>query len=317
MRHLNSCIVCTGILFQVIFSRGFASPPGSHKHYLKIRNPQELRDAFHYTGDSVCFLSSHRGGPEKNFSENSIATFKNTLRNTCSLMEIDPRYTKDSIMVVHHDPTLQRTTNGKGLVSDYTLKELKKLNLKDVEGNLTRNRIHTLKEVIEWARGKTILILDKKDVPIEDRIKIVEEYNSEPFTIIMAYTFEEAKLCYKMNNDIMMQVFIPTPEKCREFDQTGVPWSNVVAFVAHQMPADTRVFDMIHQRGALCILGSSRNLDLELSGGKVSSIYELEKSYNSIYRKGVDIIETDIPVEVSKVVGKRLSSPTFRAKFVK
>jgi glycerophosphoryl diester phosphodiesterase len=296
---------------------GQQGKPKGKKHYLKIKSPDQLKEMFRYTGDSVCFLSSHRGGPERHLCENSIATFENTLLHTYSIMEIDPRYTKDSVLVIHHDPTLQRTTTGNGRVSDFTLKELQQLSLKNMAGEVTGYRFHTLAEVLKWAKGKAVLILDKKEVPIEDRVRIVEKHKAEAYTMIMAYTFEEAKVCYGMNKDIMMEVFIPTPEKVYEFDRTGVPWSNVVAFVSHQMPSDLSVFDLIHQRGALCILGSSRNLDLLVAENKVEDIYQLEKQYNELFRKGVDIIETDIPVEVIKVVSKRLSSPSYKAKFVK
>ena len=287
------------------------------KHYINAHTAQELRKIFHYTGDSVSFLSSHRGGPEKNLPENCIATFDNTLKHTWSIMEIDPRYTKDSLMVVHHDPTLQRTTTGKGKVSDFTLKELKTLKLKDTEGKVTQYQIPTLEEVLKWAKGKTILILDKKDVPVEARVKMIEKYKAEAYTMIMAYSFEEAKRCYSLNKNIMMEVFISSPKQVSEFDQTGVPWENVVAFVGHKKPDDPKVFQMIHQKGALCILGTSRNLDREFIEGKVIRIEELGNSYNALYREGADILETDIPVPVSKVVAKRLSSETFKSKFLK
>jgi glycerophosphoryl diester phosphodiesterase len=296
---------------------GSPGKPEVNKKYLKIKSPDQLKAMFRYTGDSICFLSSHRGGPESHLCENSIPAFENTLLHTYSIMEIDPRYTKDSILVIHHDPTLQRTTTGNGRVSDFTLKELKQLRLKNMSGEVTGYRIHTLAEVLKWAKGRAILILDKKEVPIEDRVRIVEKYRAEAYTMIMAYTFEEAKVCYSMNKNIMMEVFIPSPEKVYEFDRTGVPWSNVVAFVSHQMPSDVSVFNLVHQRGALCILGTSRNLDLQVTGKKVADINQLEKQYNELFRKGVDIIETDIPVEVIKVVSKRLSSPSYRTKFVK
>ena len=321
MKHCTAIlrIILIALLLQSVAFNGYTAPgkPRGGKHYLKIKSPDDLKAMFRYTGDSVCFISSHRGGPENHLCENSIATFENTLDHTYSMMEIDPHWTKDSILVVMHDPTLQRTSNGKGRISDFTLKELQELRLKDVKGNVTDYKIHTLKEVLKWAKGRTILVMDKKEVSMKDRVRAVEEAGAEAYTIIMAYTFDEAKICYSMNKDIMMQVFIPTPEKMKEFDQTGVPWSNVVAFVSHQMPADTRIFDMIHQKGALCILGTSRNLDLEVIKGQVPDIHQLEKSYNDLYRKGVDILETDIPVEVSKVVAGRMSSPTYTSKFLK
>lgn len=289
----------------------------SGKHYLKIKTPDDLKAMFRYTGDSVCFLSSHRGGPENHLCENTISTFENTLMHTWSIMEIDPRYTKDSVLVLHHDPTLQRTTNGKGKVSDFTYKQLKELRLKDVQGNITDNKIQTLDEVIKWAKGKAILILDKKEVPVEDRVRMIEKYNAEAYTMIMAYTFDEARECYNMNKDVMMEVFIPDEKALLEFDKTGVPWSNVVAFVSHQMPSDATIFDKIHRKGRLCILGTSRNLDLRVTSGKVKDVSQLSDDYNALFRAGVDIIETDIPVEVSKVVAKRMSSPSYISKFIK
>jgi glycerophosphoryl diester phosphodiesterase len=312
-------IILIALLQQSAEIYGFSVPgkPKGGKHYLKIKSPDDLKAMFRYTGDSVCFISSHRGGPENHLCENSIATFENTLKHTYSMMEIDPHWTKDSILVVMHDPTLQRTSTGNGRISDFTLKELKELRLKDVKGNVTDYKIHTLKEVLKWAKGRAILVMDQKEVSMQDRVQAVGESRAEAYTIIMAYTFDEAKICYNMNKNIMMQVFIPNSEKLKEFDQTGVPWSNVVAFVSHQMPADNSIFDMIHQKGALCILGTSRNLDLEVISGRVPDIRHLEKDYNDFYSKGADILETDIPVEVCKVVARRMSSPTYRAKFLK
>jgi len=76
---------------------------------------------------------------------------------------------------------------------------------------------------------------------------MVEECDAEANAIVMAYTYEEAKIGYELNNNIMMQVFINSPEKVIEFDQTGIPWKNVVVFVSHKMPENTSIFDLIHQ----------------------------------------------------------------------
>jgi glycerophosphoryl diester phosphodiesterase len=271
-------------------------------HYMNARTAKGLQELLHYDGKPVPFLSSHRGGPEMNMPENCIATFENTLKHTFSMMEIDPRYTKDSIPVVHHDPTLQRTTTGKGRVSDFTLQELRELRLKDTQGNATVYQIPTFKEVLKWAKGKTILVLDKKDVSIEARVRMVEKHKAEAYCIVMAYTYEEAEICYKMNKDIMMQIFIATPDKIAEFEKSGVPWKNVVVFIGHQKPKNQALVSMIHEKGARCIMGTSRNLDREFIEGKVTNIEELKDEYNALLREGTDILETDIPVPVSRVL---------------
>lgn len=276
-------------------------------YYIDAQTAQGLQHLFRYNGKNLPFVSSHRGGPEPNMPENCIATFENTLKHTWSMMEIDPRYTKDSVIIVHHDPTLQRTTTGQGRVIDFTFDELKEIRLKDLNGNPTQYPIPTFEEILKWGKGKTIFVLDDKGVSIRDRVKMIEKHHAESYCIVMAYSFEDAKACFQANENIMMQIFIPTPEKFTEFEKTGVPWKNVVVFVGHQKPASMEVINMIHNKGARCIMGTSRNLDREFIEGRVSCIENLKEDYHALLKDGIDILETDIPVPVSKVFnpGKR------------
>jgi glycerophosphoryl diester phosphodiesterase len=273
------------------------------RHTIKVRNTQDLKKFFAYSQDRVPFISAHRGGPRKGFPENCIQTFENTLASTWAIMEIDPHYTKDSAIVLMHDATLERTSNGKGRVSDHTLEEVRKMKLKDLEGNLTNITVPTLDEVLEWAKGKTILVLDMKDVSIEARVKKIMEHRAEANAIVMAYSFEDAKKCYKMNPDILMEVMIPDMSKVREFDATGVPWKNVVVFVSHQLVKDPEIFEEIHKRGAMCMVGSSRNYDRSFTKGEIKSFDELAKNYiGMITPNGADIIEADLAIEVGNAI---------------
>ncbi len=101
------------------------------------------------------------------YPENCIESFEKTLTMMPSFFEIDPRLTRDSVIVLMHDATIDRTTNGTGRVADYTLAELQQFRLKDRDGNLTEFRIPTLEEAIRWSQGKTILNLDIKGCPLE------------------------------------------------------------------------------------------------------------------------------------------------------
>jgi glycerophosphoryl diester phosphodiesterase len=312
-RPLFFLLLMQTVLWVPFHSSAFSK---GRKYYMDARTPKGLQELFHYTGERVPFLSAHRGGAGDNFPENCTATFENTLENTWALMEIDPRYTKDSVIIVHHDPTLDRTTNGTGRVSDFTFEELQKLRLKDPDGQVTAYRIPTLEELLAWAKAKTVLVLDRKDVPVLERVEMIEKFHAESCAIVMAYTFEEAQQVYKRNPDIMMQVFINSPEKVREFDQTGVPWENIVAFVGHQMPEDRSVFDLIHQKGALCILGTSRNLDKELLRADANEMLKIKLKYQELFELGADILETDIPVLVSKLFPEEVPPPYY-SKYLK
>jgi glycerophosphoryl diester phosphodiesterase len=56
---------------------------------------------------------------------------------------------------------LDRTTTGKGLVSDYTLEQIKQLNLKSPIGVVTRQKVPTLEEVLDLCNGKVLIQVDK------------------------------------------------------------------------------------------------------------------------------------------------------------
>jgi glycerophosphoryl diester phosphodiesterase len=282
--------------------KGTSIAASSRRYTIDPKTPERLMDIFSYTGEAVPFVSGHRGGAAIGYPENCIPTFERTLQHAFAILEIDPRYAKDGAIVVHHDPRLERTTNGKGLVLDHSLAELKQLRLKDLAGNLTEFQIPTLDEVLEWARGKTILVLDQKDVPVAARVKKVEEHQAEAYAMLIVYSFKEAQACYALNPKIMMEVMIPNREKVAEFDALGVPWRNIVAFVGHVPPEDKGLYEAIHAKGARCMIGTSRNLDRQFSSGKVATIKQLEADYHAFLKRGADLIETDIPADLGPLL---------------
>jgi len=230
-------------------------------------------------------------------------------------MEVDPRCTKDGVIVLHHDPTLERTTNGTGRVADHTWAELKTLRLKDPDGNLTSYAMPTLDEALQWARGKTILVLDQKDVPVEARVRKITEHQAEAYAMLIVYSFDGARRCHALNQRIMMEVMIPNRERFAAFDKTGVPWSHIVAFVGHMPPEDAGLGALIHAKGASCMAGTSRNLDRRLLDGQVATIDTLGDAYRALMEQGIDLIETDIPREVGQLLYGRQAAPSSRATF--
>jgi len=263
-------------------------------------------------------ISSHRGGARKGYPENCIATFENTLSHTHSLLEMDPHYTKDSDIVVMHDATLNRTSNGTGKIADHTLAEIKSYKLKDVDGNLTNYQIPTLDEVLEWAKGKTILVMDMKELSMEARVKKVQQHKAYASTIIMAYTIADAQKCYKLDKNIVMEVMLNSVEKVKEFDNSGVPWQNVVVFVSQKPVTDPTVFNEIHKRGAMCMEGVAFSYDAAYSKGEIKSIEELNNDYKGIIAAGADIIEANLGIEVGNAIHdlqQRKLTSSSKAKF--
>src|SRR6476619_6705436 len=69
---------------------------------------------------------AHQGG-EDEFPSNTLYAFRKAMDAGADMLELDVGVTKDNHVVVMHDTSVDRTTNGKGLIKDYTLKQIKKL----------------------------------------------------------------------------------------------------------------------------------------------------------------------------------------------
>ena len=294
-------------LWAVLLLAGSSLPAQSYR--LAPQTAQDLQDLLHYTGEPLPLVSGHRGGPQKGYPENCIETFDQTIGHTFAILEIDPRLTKDGEVVLMHDATLDRTTTGTGLAGAMTLAQLKQLKLKDPNGKTTKFQIPTLDEALEWARGKAILVLDQKDVPLEARVRKVVEHKAESYTLLIMGSFKDAQACYALNPNLMMEVMIPNKAKVAEFDELGIPWKNVVAFVGHVPPEDRSLYEAIHARGACCMIGTSRNLDKQVVGGQVRDVKILEPGYREFMARGADLIETDIPSALGPVLYGQTKAP--------
>ncbi len=90
-----------------------------------------------------------------------MRSFRSAIAAGCDLIECDVHLSSDGRLVVIHDHTLGRTTNGTGLVRDHTASELRRLDAGDGE------KIPYLQEVIELALGKVGLVIEIKQVPIQ------------------------------------------------------------------------------------------------------------------------------------------------------
>jgi len=88
-----------------------------------------------------------------------MRSFRSAMAAGCDLIECDVHLSSDGRLVVIHDHTLERTTNGKGLVRDHTAAELRKLDAGEGE------KIPLLQEVVELALGKVGLVIEIKQLP--------------------------------------------------------------------------------------------------------------------------------------------------------
>jgi len=270
-------------------------------HVFDIRSAADLRDFFRYDPDGPPLVTSHRGGARSGFPENAIETFENTLRHTWSNLEVDPRLTKDGVIVLFHDPTLERTSTGTGRVADRTWEELRQLKLKDPDGRVTEYRIPTLDEALDWAVGKTVLFLDQKDVDVLDRARAIQRHDARAWAVVMAYTLEDAKRLHAFDPDIMMQVFLPDSAAIGQFEAAGIPWDSIVGFVTHTTPREPDIFDRIAAKGRMGVLGTSRTIDRAFTKGEIDRATMLVR-YREAIASGAHIVEADLGIEAGEAL---------------
>ena len=105
---------------------------------------------------------SHRAD-WRNFPENSLEAIESAIRMGVDVVELDLQRTKDGKLILMHDSKLDRTTTGKGKVSDWTLDSIKTLRLKNGCNIKTIHKVPTLEEALLAAKGKIMINLDKAD----------------------------------------------------------------------------------------------------------------------------------------------------------
>lgn len=132
----------------------------------------------------------HRGAPRA-FPENTVASFQKAMELGAHGVELDVHLSKDGEVIVIHDETVDRTTDGRGKVVDMTLAELRALSIKG--GGM----IPTLVEVVE-ALGKDIYyFIEIKPVEALDAVtRIMQDYEAKGWRnlILISFQYDELKI---------------------------------------------------------------------------------------------------------------------------
>lgn len=116
--------------------------------------------------------------------ENSIAAIESSIRLGADVVELDVQKTKDGKLILMHDNTLDRTTTGKGKISEWTLDSIRTLFLKNGASLRTKHRVPTLEEALLAAKGRVMVNLDKA-YPVFDEIFPILEKTGTVSQIIM------------------------------------------------------------------------------------------------------------------------------------
>lgn len=142
---------------------------------------RELRAVFSQRGNRQVKVIAHRGGAAS-APENTLAALERAVAAGADWAEIDLRMTKDGEVVALHDPTLNRTTGVKGAVSELNLRAVRELDAGDwFSPDFEGERVPTLTEILDTARGRIGLMLELKHTPSDHLVleKVVAQIRAK------------------------------------------------------------------------------------------------------------------------------------------
>ena len=158
-------------------------------------------------------ITAHRGAAAY-APENSLAAIRRGVLSTAQRIEIDIQQTKDSELVIMHDNTIDRTTNGSGDVGDLSLAELNKFKI-DINPAFPGERIPTLADAMREVEGKKKLVIeikrsDKVSNGITRRtVNLIHEYNASSWCIVHSFDDDVLKAVHELDPNIELhKIFV-------------------------------------------------------------------------------------------------------------
>lgn len=162
-------------------------------------------------------LTGHRGAAKLE-PENTLLSMQKAIDLGVDQIEIDVHLTRDQHLVVLHDTTVDRTTNGEGAVADFTLAAIKQLDAGKGEP------IPTLQEVIDLVRGKVILQIELKGPgTAEPVIETVDRNSMEKEVLLTSFVHERLREARQLNPDLRLGALWadPPPDACEQAIDMG------------------------------------------------------------------------------------------------
>ncbi|MEM9810954.1 MAG: glycerophosphodiester phosphodiesterase family protein [Pseudomonadota bacterium] len=245
----------------------------------------------------AAMVSAHRGGPAPGFPENAIETFENTLSNLTGLLEVDVRETEDGVLILMHDDTVDRTTNGFGDVARMTLDQIKALRLVDEKGDVTDFQVPTLDEALEAMRGRTIMQLDvKRGVGLRQVVRAVENADAESFAALITYTEGGALAVSRESDRVSFVATIDSEAELDRLTEGGLSEDRMIAWTGLIDEPDADLYAFLGERDIPTSGGAIGIIDRKASQGEKDLYWDLEQA-------GLDIVATDLPVSAGFEMG--------------
>ena len=277
---------------------------GEHKIQKRIRvyNLLALTEAMKQFKDpnyKKVWVMTHRAHTtDLTIPENSIPSVSAAIKSGAEIIECDTHVTKDGVVVVCHDQTLNATTNGSGDITKMTFEEIQKYNLKDRNGNLTDEKIPTLEAFLKAGRGKIYFNIDysPRTASTKQVFDIVKKLEMTESVLFYCNSEQKVKEVLDLDQDAHAYPWVGTHKAL-----VGLPGTYFIQGSYMTNGKSTDVSKGIAD-GMIVSIGM-----LAWTGSDVSE-YELNETYLedllAIF-PDVKMIMTDVPKELIKALKQR------------
>ncbi|MFL5745621.1 MAG: glycerophosphodiester phosphodiesterase family protein [Niastella sp.] len=248
---------------------------------------KEINKAFLSPHSKIVLIASHRGIHHE-FPENSMAAFKKAIELGIDIIEIDVRHTQDDSLVIMHDATVDRMTNGKGRVDEFTFSALRKLRL-TFNGQVTEEKIPTLEEVLTLAKGKILVDLDIKTNCLPRVMQLVQQTQTENTCFFFLSKDFHDKMLKEKNPEL--RTLVRTRSEADVDALFSVTKTEAVHIdEKHNIEAVT---NKIRNNGARVWINALGEVDKKAAAGDL-------EAYGELIKNGANMIQTDYPALLLK-----------------
>ncbi|MGB4660442.1 MAG: glycerophosphodiester phosphodiesterase [Mobilitalea sp.] len=140
--------------------------------------------------------------------ENTLESFRLAVKMGADGIELDVRLTKDNQMVVSHDESIHRVSNGNGFIRDYTLSELKKFNFNRLHAEYEFTPIATLEEVLGELKDTALSI----NIEIKGGVYVYNNLEEKVLELVKQMKMEDRILYSSFNHYSMLRIKEINPE---------------------------------------------------------------------------------------------------------
>lgn len=243
--------------------------------------------------------------------ENSTDGLKNAIRTGVDIAETDVRLTKDGKIVMMHDAAIDRTTEGKGLIADMTLDEIRQYHMRSINyGGKTDLYVPTLEEFIDIARGKILLYLDKSgyDIPgkpegymVQQVLKVLEAKDAlDEAIFVLEWPYEKARRIFgdKLEKVIYCPAISDRISNVDEYVDEWISKFNPVCYQFRMKTLDTDVYKQLPKVvkvGAKPFVAATWPEHTANHDDQVSIFERPSKGWGWLLDQGFRILETNYP----------------------